>query len=119
MNKTKGCLIANFATVPVDHLYHLDREAFKMLLARYVFCASDREIARQHHKVCAPRVMVRRNGMLRSRKPSLSTCRREVDEILKAAEYLLYQPLVDAFKNREKEKIMKRNNKNVLTSLNQ
>ncbi|WP_368938493.1 DUF1133 family protein, partial [Morganella morganii] len=53
------------------------------------------------------------------RKPSLSTCRREVDEILKAAEYLLYQPLVDAFKNREKEKIMKRNNKNVLTSLNQ
>lgn len=103
----------------VDLLYHLDREAFKMLLARYVFCASDREIARQHHKACAPRVMARRNGMLRSRKPSLSTCRREVDEILKAAEYLLYQPLVDAFKNREKEKIMKRNNKNVLTFLNQ
>ncbi|MEM8274964.1 DUF1133 family protein, partial [Morganella morganii] len=50
---------------------------------------------------------------------SLSTCRREVDEILKAAEYLLYQPLVDAFKRKEKEKILRRNSKNMLTSLNQ
>ena len=56
----------------VDHLYHLDREAFKMLLSACMSSVpSDREIARQHHKACAPRVMVRRNGMLRSRKPSV------------------------------------------------
>lgn len=103
----------------VDHLYHIDRVAFKMLLARYVFCVSDREISRQYQKACAPRIMPRRNGMLRTRKPSLSTCRREAEKVLSAAEYMLYQPLKDAFKNREKEKIMRRNNKNVLTSLNQ
>lgn len=103
----------------VDHLYHIDRVAFKMLLARYVFCVSDREISRQYQKACAPRIMPRRNGMLRTRKPSLSTCRREAEKVLSAAEYMLYQPLKDAFKNREKEKILKRNNKNVLTSLNQ
>ena len=103
----------------VDHLYHIDSVAFKMLLARYVFCASDREISRQYQTACAPRVMPRRNGMLRTRKPSLSTCRREAEKVLSAAEYMLYQPLKDAFKNREKEKILKRNNKNVLTSLNQ
>lgn len=102
----------------VDHLYHIDQVAFKMLLARYVFCASDREISRQYQTACAPRIMPRRNGMLRTRKPSLSTCRREAEKVLSAAEYMLYQPLKDAFKNREKEKIMKRNNKNVLTSLN-
>ena len=103
----------------VDHLYHIDRVAFKMLLARYVFCVSDREISRQYQTACAPRIMPRRNGMLRTRKPSLSTCRREAEKVLSAAEYMLYQPLKDAFKNREKEKILKRNNKNVLTSLNQ
>lgn len=103
----------------VDRIYYIDIEAFKMLLARYVFCASDREIARQYHNTCAPRIMPRRNGMLRTRKPSESTCRREVEEILCAAEYMLYQPLKDAFKNREKERTLKRNNKNVLTSLNQ
>lgn len=103
----------------VDHLYHIDRVAFKMLLARYVFCVSDREISRQYQTACAPRIMPRRNGMLRTRKPSLSTCRREAEKVLSAAEYMLYQPLKDAFKNREKEKILKRNNKNVLTSSNQ
>lgn len=103
----------------VDLLYHIDRVAFKMLLARYVFCVSDREISRQYQTACAPRIMPRRNGMLRTRKPSLSTCRREAEKVLSAAEYMLYQPLKDAFKNREKEKILKRNNKNVLTSLNQ
>ncbi|AUU36015.1 antiterminator Q family protein [Proteus mirabilis] len=102
----------------VDSIYHIDIQAFNMLLSRYAFCASDRAIARYYHKNSEPRIMARRNGMLRERKPSMSTCRREVEEILNAVEYLLYQPLVDAFKNREKEMIEKRNSKNVLTSLN-
>ncbi|HEF8772456.1 TPA: DUF1133 family protein [Providencia stuartii] len=103
----------------VNLIYDLDTEAFKMLISRYVYCASDRSIARCRHQNYERRVMTRRNGLPRERIPSMSTCRREVDEILKAAEYLLYQPLVDAFKNREKEAILKRNSKNVLTSLNQ
>ncbi|WP_273818054.1 antiterminator Q family protein [Providencia rettgeri] len=102
----------------VDSIYRIDVKAFDMLLSRYAYCASDRAIARLYHENSEPRIMARRNGMLRERKPSMSTCRREVEEILKASEYLLYQPLVDAFKNREKEAILKRNSKNVLTSLN-
>lgn len=103
----------------VNLIYDLDTEAFKMLISRYVYCASDRSIARCRHQNYERRVMARRNGLARERIPSMSTCRREVDEILKAAEYLLYQPLVDAFKNREREAIKERNSKNVLTSLNQ
>ncbi len=103
----------------INLIYDLDTEAVKMLMSRYVYCASDRAIARCRHQNYERRVMVRRNGLARERIPSMSTCRREVDEILKATEYLLYQPLVDAFKNREKETILKRNCKNVLTSLNQ
>ncbi|MEY0432860.1 antiterminator Q family protein [Providencia huaxiensis] len=101
----------------VDQIYHLDTIAFKMLLSRYVYCASDRAIASSYYENCELRIMPRRNGLLRKRKPSISTCRREVEVILKSTEYLLYQPLVDAFKNREKEAILKRNCKNVLTSL--
>lgn len=103
----------------VNLIYDLDTEAFKMLISRYVYCASDRAIARCRYQNYERRVMTRRNGLPRERIPSMSTCRREVDEILKAAEYLLYQPLVDAFKNREREAIKERNSKNVLTSLNQ
>ncbi|MDH2394628.1 antiterminator Q family protein [Providencia rettgeri] len=108
-----GLLINNVFSI----IYHLDIDAFKMLISRYVYCVSDRAIAKCRHDNYELRVMARRNGLPRERKPSMSTCRREVEEILKAAEYLLYQPLVDAFKNREKEAILKRNSKNVLTSL--
>ncbi|OBU09839.1 antiterminator Q family protein [Morganella psychrotolerans] len=104
----------------VKLIYHLDTEAFDMLLSRYVYCASDRAIARaQHGKYRLRDIVARKGGLPAKKVPSISTCRREVDEILKAVEYLLYQPLTDAFKSREKEKIVKRNSKNMLTFLNQ
>ncbi|HAT3767141.1 TPA: DUF1133 family protein [Morganella morganii] len=104
----------------VKLIYHIDTEAFDMLLSRYVYCVSDRAIARARHgKYRLKAIIAQKNGLPAKKVPSLSTCRREVDEILKAAEYLLYQPLVDAFKRKEKEKILRRNSKNMLTSLNQ
>jgi hypothetical protein len=102
-NDDEGMLIARV----VDHIYHLDRVAFAMLLSRYVFNSSDRAIARYYHTIVKPRKMVRRSGQLVFRKPSLSTCRREVEEILKSTEYLLYQPLQDTFTCREQARKLK------------
>ncbi|PHM47277.1 antiterminator Q family protein [Xenorhabdus sp. KK7.4] len=99
-NDDEGMLIARV----VDHIYHLDRVAFAILLSRYVFNRSDRAIARYYHAIVKPRKMVRRSGQLFFRKPSLSTCRREIEEILKSTEYLLYQPLQDAFSCREQKR---------------
>ncbi|MDE9446880.1 antiterminator [Xenorhabdus bovienii] len=103
-NDDDGMLIARV----VDHIYHIDRIAFAMLLSRYVFNSSDRAIARYYHNIVKPRVMVRRRGSQVFRKPSMSTCRREVEEILKATEYLIYQPLQDAFIRREQERNLKK-----------
>ncbi|EOI7440518.1 antiterminator, partial [Yersinia enterocolitica] len=38
----------------------------------------------------------------RMKKPSLITCRREVDEILAAAVWMLYQPMQHAFISRKR-----------------
>lgn len=99
-NDDDGMLI----TRVVDQLYAIDRKAFGLLLSRYVHGSSDRAIATYYHAVAKPRAMVRRNGQPGFRRPSHTTCRREVSEILAAAEYLLYQPLQDAFISREKER---------------
>ncbi|MBV0841424.1 antiterminator Q family protein [Serratia liquefaciens] len=98
-NDDDGMLI----TRVVDKLYAIDRRAFGLLLSRYVHGSSDRSIATYYHAVAKPRAMVRRNGQPGFRRPSHITCRREVSEILAAAEYLLYQPLQDAFISREQE----------------
>lgn len=98
-NDDDGMLICGV----VDVLYEIDRRAFGMILLRYVHGSSDRAIARHYHATAKPRLMVRRNGKESYRVPSHITCRREVAEILCAAEYLIYQPLQDAFIKREKE----------------
>ncbi|CCR30217.1 phage antitermination protein [Salmonella enterica subsp. enterica serovar Agona] len=36
------------------------------------------------------------------RKPSLATCRNEIDDILKASLFFLYQPMQNAFKMRKR-----------------
>lgn len=36
------------------------------------------------------------------RRPSMSTCRNEINDILNASLFLLYQPLQDAFKSRKR-----------------
>lgn len=88
----------------IDALYKIDRVAHSLLLLRYVQGSSDRAIARCYHAAATPRRMMRRGGRETHRVPSQMTCRREVTEILTAAEYLIYQPLKDAFINREKSK---------------
>ncbi|EMR4174195.1 DUF1133 family protein [Serratia marcescens] len=114
-NDDDGMLI----TRVVDQLYAIDRRAFGLLLSRYVHGSSDRAIANYYHAVAKPRAMVRRNGQPGFRRPSHITCRREVSEILSAAEYMLYQPLQDAFILRENERKTKKNDANVLTSMSQ
>lgn len=99
-NDDDGMLI----TRVVDLIYAIDRRAFGLLLSRYVHGSSDRAIAKYYYAVAKPRVMIRRNGQPGFRRPSHITCRREVSEILAAAEYLLYQPLQDAFILRERER---------------
>ncbi|HGJ5890558.1 MAG TPA: antiterminator Q family protein [Arsenophonus apicola] len=106
-----------FIAKVVDNIYQLDRIAFSLLLCRYVFNRSDRAIARYYHSLVKPRVMIRRNRTQEYRKPSMSTCRREVNEILSAAEYLIYPILKNAFKKRENESKTRKNDKNLLTSL--
>ncbi|HBC5219968.1 TPA: DUF1133 family protein [Serratia marcescens] len=103
-NDDDGMLI----TRVVDQLYAIDRRAFGLLLSRYVHGSSDRAIANYYHAVAKPRAMVRRNGQPGFRRPSHITCRREVSEILSAAEYMLYQPLQDAFISRENERKTKK-----------
>ncbi|WP_346827760.1 antiterminator Q family protein [Serratia inhibens] len=99
-NDDDGMLI----TRVVDLIYVIDRRAFGLLLSRYVHGSSDRAIAKYYYAVAKPRAMIRRNGQPGFRRPSHITCRREVSEILAAAEYLLYQPLQDAFILRERER---------------
>ncbi|QDJ90500.1 hypothetical protein CI675_0024420 (plasmid) [Escherichia coli] len=43
MNKTKGCLIANFATVPADALLTINSNSYKRAL-RKVFNLQDRRV---------------------------------------------------------------------------
>ncbi|EJD6506548.1 antiterminator [Providencia rettgeri] len=114
-NDDDGMLI----TKVVDKIYHIDRVAFTLLLLRYAFVSSDRAIARYYYGIAQPRQMVRRNRTLEYRKPSMATCRREVKEIIRFAEYLIYPHLYNAFKIRDNEWKKKNNSKNVLTSLNQ
>ncbi len=78
-------------------VFSVEKSKYGCSISRYVYCVSDRAIAKHYHATVQPRIMIRRNGMLRKRKPSMSTCRREVEEILRATEYLIYQPLQDAF----------------------
>ncbi|MGQ7952330.1 antiterminator Q family protein, partial [Providencia huashanensis] len=88
-NDDDGMLI----TKVVDKIYHIDRVAFTLLLLRYAFVSPDRGIARYYYGIAKPRQMVRRNRTLEYRKPSMATCRREVKEIIRSAEYLIYPHL--------------------------
>lgn len=95
-----GMLINNV----IDALYKVDRVAHELILLRYEKGTSDRAIARYYFAAAEARFMARRGGRPGYRRPSLTTCRREVTEILRRAEYLIYQPIKDAFINSEKSK---------------
>ncbi|PHM52506.1 antiterminator Q family protein [Xenorhabdus sp. KK7.4] len=102
-NDDDGMLISQV----VDSVMCIDRKAYGILLSYYAHNASKLAISTYYHKVASPRKMMTRSGG-RLKKPSMGTCRNEVNEILNASLYLLYQPLKNAFNSRKRvEKIKK------------
>ncbi|MDX7992599.1 antiterminator Q family protein [Xenorhabdus littoralis] len=100
-NDDDGMLISQV----VDSVMCIDQKAYGILLSYYAYGASKLSIASYYQRVAKPRKMMTRSGG-RLMKPSHGTCRREVDEILNASVYLLYQPLKNAFNSRKRvEKI--------------
>lgn len=96
-NDDDGMLISQV----VDSVMKIDKKAFGILLSYYAHGSSKYSISSYYHRVATPRKMMRRGGE-RMAKPSLATCRREVDEILKATLFVLYNPLDNAFKCRKR-----------------
>lgn len=100
-NDDDGMLISQV----VDSVMYIDKKAFGILLSYYAHGSSKHAIASYYHRVARPRKMLCRGGG-RIQKPSLATCRREVDEILNASLFMIYPVLDSAFKNRKRvEKI--------------
>ncbi|HBH6867695.1 TPA: antiterminator [Serratia marcescens] len=102
-NDDDGMLISQV----VDSVMFIDKKAFGILLSYYAHGSSKYSIASYYHKVASPRKMMRRGGERLSR-PSLATCRREVDEILNASLFALHAPLERAFKIRKRVEKIKR-----------
>lgn len=96
-NDDDGLLISQV----VDSVMFIDKKAFGILLSYYSHGSSKHAIASYYHKVASPRKM---SGSAEGkiRRPSLATCRREVDEILSASLYLLHGPLKKAFNDRKR-----------------
>lgn len=100
-NDDDGMLISQV----VDSVMRIDTKAFGILLSYYSHGSSKRAIASYYHATAKPRKMAGRSGE-GWRKPSLATCRNEIDDILKASLFVLHQPMQDAFKMRKRvEKI--------------
>lgn len=96
-NDDDGLLISQV----VDSVMFIDKKAFGILLSYYSHGSSKHAIASYYHKVASPRKM---SGSAEGkiRKPSLATCRREVDEILNASLFILFSPLLKAFNDRKR-----------------
>ncbi|HGY1466852.1 TPA: antiterminator Q family protein [Klebsiella aerogenes] len=100
-NDDDGMLISQV----VDSVMRIDTKAFGILLSYYSHGSSKRAISSYYHATAKPRKMAGRSGE-GWRRPSLATCRNEIDDILKASLFVLYQPMQDAFKSRKRvEKI--------------
>lgn len=96
-NDDDGMLISQV----VDSVMRIDTKAFGILLSYYAHGSSKRAIASYYHATAKPRKMCGRGGE-GWRKPSLATCRNEIDEILNASLFVLYQPMQVAFKSRKR-----------------
>ncbi|EBG5998864.1 antiterminator Q family protein [Salmonella enterica] len=96
-NDDDGMLISQV----VDSVMRIDTKAFGILLSYYAHGSSKRAIASYYHATAKPRKMCGRGGE-GWRKPSLATCRNEIDDILKASLFFLYQPMQNAFKMRKR-----------------
>lgn len=96
-----------------SHLKAIDENAYKMLLAYYVYQSSEIRIATWQHAVASPRLMKTRGGN-QYKKPSMSTVRREVKDVLNASLFCLYQPMQNAFIGRDNAKKIAKNVHNEL-----
>lgn len=90
------------------YLKNIDENAWRVIFAYYVCNASEIRIASWQHAVSKPRVMKTRAGN-QYKRPSLSTIRREVKDVINASLYCLHQPLQNAFNEREIAKKMTNN----------
>lgn len=100
-NDDDGLLISQV----VDSVMRIDVKAFGILLSYYAHGSSKLSIASYYHKVASPRKMSG-SASGKIRRPSMTTCRREVDEILTASVCLIYFPLAKAISERKRvEKI--------------
>ncbi|APU92699.1 antitermination protein Q [Proteus phage vB_PvuS_Pm34] len=96
-NDDEGMLISQV----VDSVIATDTQAYGILLSYYAHGSSKLSIASYYHRVAKPRKMQTKGGN-RFKKPSLGTCRNDVDAKLKAAQWLLYEPLRNAMNNRKR-----------------
>jgi hypothetical protein len=113
-NDDDGMLISQV----VDSVMCIDKKAFGIVLSYYVHLASKRSIAAYYHKCAIPRKMTGRGGD-RCRAPSLVTCRREVDQILAASQWLIYQKLHPAINERKRVANVKEIDNKWLTHVSQ
>lgn len=85
----------------VDSVLRIDAKAMGILLSYYAHGSSKRAIASYYHKTAKPRKLMGRLGE-GWRKPSFGTCRNEIDQILGASLFMIYQPLQNAFISRKR-----------------
>lgn len=96
-NDDDGMLISQV----VDSVMYIDTKAIGILISYYSHGASKRAIASYYFATAKPRKMSTRGGD-QMKKPSFGTCRNEVDQILEATVWLLYQPMQKAFISRKR-----------------
>lgn len=97
-NDDDGMLISQV----MDSVMCIDQRAFGILLSYYAHGSSKRAIASYYHATARPRKFVCGRKGEGWRKPSMGTCRNEVNDILNASLFLLYQPLKNAFNGRKR-----------------
>ena len=95
-NDDDGMLISQV----VDSVLKIDPKAFGILLSYYAHGSTEHGIASYSYKTAKPRKIPTRGGN-KLKRPSMSTCRREVREILDASRYVIYFPLLNAINNRK------------------
>lgn len=114
-NDDDGMLISDV----VGRVMSIDKRALDILISYYEHGISRRAIARYYCNTEKPRRMSGRGGRDTWRKPSESTCRREIDDIIDASLFVLHEPLDRAFKMRDFARKSKKGADNWLTTVNQ
>lgn len=97
-NDDDGMLISQV----VDSVMYIDQKAYGILLSYYAHGSSKRAIASYYHATAKPRKFSCGRKGEGWRRPSMGTCRNEVEQILNASLFMLYQPLQNAFISRKR-----------------